>query len=91
MKKRIVALFLMMILVTVSSVSMASTVMLRANGKNSVTVSISASGGYITASARATINVGSNPSVVVVLEKKMQMEIGHKWAQEVEQKKPRHV
>ena len=54
MKKRIVALFLMMILVTVSSVSMASTVMLRANGKNSVTVSISASGGYITASARAT-------------------------------------
>ena len=65
--KRIVALFLMMILITVSSVSMASTVMLRANGKNSVTVSISASGGYITASARATINVGSNPSVVVVV------------------------
>lgn len=70
MKKRIVALVLMIILVTVSSVSMASGVVLRSNGKNSVTVTISVKDGKIVASAKATVSKGSNPCVKVTLQKK---------------------
>jgi len=70
MKKRIIALFLMIILVTVSSVSMASGVVLRSAGKNSVAVSISVKDGKITATAKATINKGSKSTVKVYLQKK---------------------
>ncbi len=72
-KKRITALALLLVLVCVSSVSMASTHLIsrRSIVRNSINVDICVQNGNIVASCRANLYYGSNPSVNIYLQKQI--------------------
>lgn len=68
MKKRMIALFLMVVLVL--SASMASAVVLRAAKRNRVNVTIALNGGKVEATCKGTVQSGCTSSVKVSVQRK---------------------